>query len=143
MIVLQPSYFSLIGMVTLILPLTRRSIVFPFAIFRFSYDRLQAVSFVFDLHPIKVDGDFSSTSLINLYCSTGNIASHTLVKSSNACCTIGSFRLAKLNYQIHSNAIKQNLIPPKPDRKKSIHYLCFRSRCFECCNVRYDCPGVA
>ena len=27
--------------------------------------------------------------------------------------------MAKLNYQIHSNAIKQNLIPPEPDRKKA------------------------
>ena len=51
--------------------------------------------------------------------------------------------LTKLNYRIHTDAIKQNLIPSKLDRKKSLHRLCQRSRCAEYGNVWNDRAGMA
>ena len=44
-------------------------------------------------------------------------------------------QLTKINYRIHTDAIKENLIPNSLTKKTNQCYLCFRSRCFKCCLV--------
>lgn len=45
--------------------------------------------------------------------------------------------LAKTNYRIHTDSIKQNIVPKITENQKI--YLCRRSRCIKCCFAWNDC----
>lgn len=51
--------------------------------------------------------------------------------------------LAKINYRIHTDAIKENLIPPELSARQMVAGICQRSRCAEYGTVRQDCKAVA